>query len=191
MPFFLSIVHPFLLFRLLFLSSFRIDDLLSFLFFFPCPLVAVAMARHAKLSPSASCMTEPYVKVARALTEYYRRALSNILSLTILYTADIKPSVMIVEEAAEILEAQLVAVIPPSVQHLIMIGDHKQLRPVVHFHRLKKHHNLDLSLFERLINCKLPYIQLGFQCRMRDEIVDLLRELKIYDNLQTQHEVTI
>ena len=46
-----------------------------FLFFFPCPLVAVAMARHAKLSPSASCMTEPYVKVARALTEYYRGAL--------------------------------------------------------------------------------------------------------------------
>ena len=97
---------------------------------------------------------------------------------------------MIVEEAAEILEAQLVAVIPPSVQHLIMIGDHKQLRPVVNFHRLKKH-NLDLSLFERLINCKLPYIQLGFQCRMRDEIVDLLRELKIYDNLQTKDEVTI
>ena len=98
---------------------------------------------------------------------------------------------MIVEEAAEILEAQLVAVIPPSVQHLIMIGDHKQLRPMVHFHRLKKEHNLDLSLFERLINCKLPYIQLGFQCRMRDEIVDLLRELKIYDDLQTKHEVTI
>nr|XP_058942771.1 NFX1-type zinc finger-containing protein 1-like [Pocillopora verrucosa] len=102
--------------------------------------------------------------------------------------ADIKPSVMIVEEAAEILEAQLVAVIPPSVQHLIMIGDHEQLGPVVHFNRLKKHH-LDLSLFERLINCKLPYIQLGFQCRMRDEIVDLLRELKIYENLQTQDKL--
>ena len=97
---------------------------------------------------------------------------------------------MIVEEAAEILEAQLVAVIPPSVQHLIMIGDHEQLKPVVHFNRLKKHH-LDLSLFERLINCKLPYIQLGFQCRMRDEIVDLLRELKIYENLQTQDKVMI
>lgn len=97
---------------------------------------------------------------------------------------------MIVEEAAEILEGQLVAVIPPSVQHLIMIGDHKQLRPVVHYHRLKKHHNLDLSMFERLINCKVPYKQLGFQCRMRDEIVDLLRELKIYSSLKTNHEVT-
>jgi len=103
--------------------------------------------------------------------------------------ADIKPSVMIVEEAAEILEGQLVAVIPPSVQHLIMIGDHKQLKPVVHFHRLKKHHNLDLSMFERLLNCNLPFRQLGFQCRMRDEFVDLLRELKIYKELKTNYEL--
>ena len=97
---------------------------------------------------------------------------------------------MIVEEAAEILEGQLVAVIPPSVQHLIMLGDHKQLRPVVYYHRLKKHHNLDLSMFERLINCKVPYKQLGFQCRMTDEIVSLLRELKIYSSLRTNDEVT-
>ena len=105
--------------------------------------------------------------------------------------ADIKPSVVIVEEAAEILEGQLVAVIPPSVQHLIMIGDHKQLKPMVHYHRLKKHHHLDLSMFERLWNCGLPGKQLGFQCRMRDEFVDLLRELKIYDNLQTHKQVLL
>ena len=105
--------------------------------------------------------------------------------------ADIKPSVVIVEEAAEILEGQLVAVIPPSVQHLIMIGDHKQLKPMVHYHRLKKHHHLDLSMFERLWNCGLPCKQLGFQCRMRDEFVDLLRELKIYDNLRTHKQVLL
>ena len=105
--------------------------------------------------------------------------------------ADIKPSVMIVEEAAVILEGQLVAVIPPSVQHLIMIGDHKQLKPMVHFHRLRKHHHLDLSMFERLVNCKLPYKQLEFQCRMKEEIVDLLRELKIYSKLQTNVEVHV
>ena len=108
---------------------------------------------------------------------------------SIFFAADIKPAVMIVEEAAEILEGQLVAVIPPSVQHLIMIGDHKQLRPVVHFHRLRKHHHLDLSMFERLFNCRVPHRQLGFQCRMRDEIVDLLRELKIYSSLKTNDEV--
>ena len=106
-----------------------------------------------------------------------------------LFAADVKPSVMIVEEAAEILEGQLVAVIPPSVQHLIMIGDHKQLRPLVHFHRLKKHNHLDLSMFERLVNCKLPFTQLEQQCRMRDEFANLLRELKIYDELKTNYEV--
>ncbi len=96
---------------------------------------------------------------------------------------------MIVEEAAEILEGQLVAVIPPSVQHLIMIGDHKQLRPMVHYQRLKRRHNFDLSMFERLFNCKIPYKQLGFQCRMRDEFVDLLRQLKIYPELKTNEQV--
>ncbi|XP_078352980.1 uncharacterized protein LOC144637775 isoform X2 [Oculina patagonica] len=103
--------------------------------------------------------------------------------------ADIRPSVMIVEEAAEILEGQLVAVIPPSVQHLIMIGDHKQLRPMVHYQRLKRRHNFDLSMFERLFNCKIPYKQLGFQCRMRDEFVDLLRQLKIYPELKTNEQL--
>ena len=39
------------------ISFFFPNCLLSFLFFFPCRLVAVVMARHTKLSPSASCMT--------------------------------------------------------------------------------------------------------------------------------------
>ncbi|KAJ7323744.1 NFX1-type zinc finger-containing protein 1 [Desmophyllum pertusum] len=102
--------------------------------------------------------------------------------------AEIKPSVMIVEEAAEILEAQLVAAIPTSVQHLIMIGDHKQLKPVVQNTRLRRRNNLDLSMFERLVNCDLPLMQLGFQCRMRDEIVELLRKLNIYKELKTNNE---
>ena len=97
---------------------------------------------------------------------------------------------MIVEEAAEILEGQLVAVIPPSVQHLIMIGDHKQLRPVVQSTRLRKENNLDLSMFERLANCEVPMKQLGFQGRMRDEIVELLRKLGIYEELKTNYKVS-
>ena len=109
--------------------------------------------------------------------------LFNILS------EEIKPSVMIVEEAAEILEGQLVAAIPPSVQHLIMIGDHQQLKPVVQNPRLRKTNNLDVSMFERLVNCKIPFKQLEYQCRMRDDIVDLLRALKIYKELKTKTEV--
>ena len=96
---------------------------------------------------------------------------------------------MIVEEAAEILEGQLVAAIPPSVQHLIMIGDHQQLKPVVQNPRLRKINNLGVSMFERLVNCKIPFKQLEYQCRMRDDIVDLLRRLKIYKELKTRTEV--
>lgn len=43
----------------------------------------------------------------------------------------VEPSVVIVEEACEVLEAQLLATLTPSVKHLIMIGDHMQLRPRV------------------------------------------------------------
>ena len=97
---------------------------------------------------------------------------------------------MIVEEAAEILESQLVAVIPPSVQHLILIGDHKQLKPTVMYNYLARKHNLDVSMFERLINCKLPQQTLGKQCRMRDELAGLMRVMNIYKTYNTSEKVS-
>ena len=44
--------------------------------------------------------------------------------------------VVIVEEAAEILESNLLAVLNPHVKHMVLIGDHKQLRPNVRPHSL-------------------------------------------------------
>ena len=64
----------------------------------------------------------------------------------------VKPSVIIVEEAAELLESQLLAVLQPSVQHLIMIGDHEQLRPQVENYELVSRKHFDVSMFERLVN---------------------------------------
>jgi superfamily I DNA and/or RNA helicase len=96
---------------------------------------------------------------------------------------------MIVEEAAEILESQLVAVIPSSVQHLIMIGDHQQLRPQVHYEILCRKCNFHISMFERLIKGGLDYAQLNKQGRMRDEIANLVRELGIYKEYKTREEV--
>ena len=95
---------------------------------------------------------------------------------------------MIVEEAAEILEPQLIAIIFPSVEHLILIGDHKQLKPTVTSKLVKEHH-LNISLFERLINCGLPYATLGSQCRMRDELADLVCTMKIYGEYRTNEKV--
>lgn len=63
----------------------------------------------------------------------------------------VETKVMIVEEAAEILESHLTTGLSPSTQHLILIGDHKQLRPGINSFETKKL-NLDLSMFERLIN---------------------------------------
>ena len=41
------------------------------------------------------------------------------------------PAVILVEEAAEILESNVLAVLNSNLQHLILIGDHQQLRPTV------------------------------------------------------------
>ena len=41
------------------------------------------------------------------------------------------PEVVLVEEAAEILEPQLLVALTPSIKHLIQIGDHHQLPPQV------------------------------------------------------------
>lgn len=41
------------------------------------------------------------------------------------------PRILIIEEAGQVLEAHILATLFPSVQHLIAIGDPKQLRPSV------------------------------------------------------------
>lgn len=92
---------------------------------------------------------------------------------------------VIVEEAAEVLEAHIVTCLTKSCQHLILIGglsdlffnnltglesnsilillrylhnisgDHFQLRPSTTVYQLATQYNLDISLFERMINNKL------------------------------------
>ena len=43
----------------------------------------------------------------------------------------LKAPVMFVEEAAEVLESNLLATLTPHVKHLVLIGDHNQLKPQV------------------------------------------------------------
>ena len=61
------------------------------------------------------------------------------------------PKVVLVEEAAEILEPCLISAISRSTQHLILIGDHKQLRPNVDTYKLRINCKFDVSMMERLI----------------------------------------
>jgi superfamily I DNA and/or RNA helicase len=60
--------------------------------------------------------------------------------------------VVIVEEAGEILESHILTALTPSIEHLILIGDHLQLRPTVAVDSLARKNYLNISLFERLVN---------------------------------------
>ncbi|WVF69005.1 hypothetical protein IAT40_003779 [Kwoniella sp. CBS 6097] len=102
------------------------------------------------------------------------------------------PRVLIVEEAGECLEAHIVANLVPSIEQLILIGDHLQLRPQIGNYRLSieskegKNYRLDESLFESLVNAGLPYSMLQTQRRMRPEISNLIRN-HLYPSL-VDHE---
>ncbi|CAM6103853.1 unnamed protein product [Calypogeia fissa] len=100
----------------------------------------------------------------------------------------LKPEVVIVEEAAEVLEAHILASISPSVKHLILIGDHFQLRPSVAVYELAKKHKLDVSMFERLVRSGVEHVTLQEQRRMRPNISKLVRNL--YPGLRDHESVS-
>ncbi|ORZ31719.1 hypothetical protein BCR44DRAFT_1463653 [Catenaria anguillulae PL171] len=109
--------------------------------------------------------------------------------------AAVRPKVIICEEAGEILEAHVLAALHPGVQQLIMIGDHKQLRPKTNDFRLDvkskygKSYRLNVSLFERLIVSEspqlppmLPHDMLLAQRRMKPVISQFIK--KVYPELE-------
>ncbi|KAJ8042133.1 NFX1-type zinc finger-containing protein 1 [Holothuria leucospilota] len=102
----------------------------------------------------------------------------------------VHPKVVIVEEAAEVLEAHIVTSLTEKCQHLILIGDHQQLRPSPTVYELSTRYHLDVSLFERLINNKFPRHRLNLQHRMRPEISQLLKlHEKFYPDLEDDESV--
>ncbi|XP_034236457.1 NFX1-type zinc finger-containing protein 1-like isoform X3 [Thrips palmi] len=116
---------------------------------------------------------------------------ADVLSMTTTRAAYIRPTldslhIKVVEEAAREMEGFVLASIPRGAQHLILLGDHKQLRPICD-NALGYSHHLTLSLFERLINNGVTCPMLNEQRRMRPEIADLIRS--IYPAL-TDHEST-
>ena len=100
---------------------------------------------------------------------------------------EIRPRIVIVEEAAEVLEAHIIASLTPGCQHLILIGDHKQLRPTPAVYDLAKRYKLDVSLFERMVNVGIQCEMLNVQHRMRPEIATLMKH--IYDDLENHESV--
>ena len=96
--------------------------------------------------------------------------------------------ILIVEEAAEVLESHIIASLTPTIQQLVMIGDHKQLKPKPSNYELVKKYDFDVSLFERLAGNKMPCSSLELQHRMRPEIATLLRP-HFYERLLDHNSV--
>ena len=101
---------------------------------------------------------------------------------------EVQPKIIIVEEAAEVLEAHIVTTLSEGCKHLILIGDHKQLRPNPTVYELAEKYKLKVSLFERLLNNGMVCVTLGEQHRMRPEISTIMRH--IYPNLRDHPSVT-
>jgi hypothetical protein len=89
-----------------------------------------------------------------------------------------RPEVVIIEEAREVFEAHILSALSEATKRLILIGDHKQLRPKAETYKLTTvsgyGYNLDCSLFERLVLSGLPKASLNVQHRMRPSISQII-----------------
>ena len=98
----------------------------------------------------------------------------------------LRPRICLVEEAAETLEAPVTAACLPSLEHLILVGDHQQLRPHTQVREFEDEpYYLNLSLFERLVWNDVEYDTLTRQRRMIPEIRRLL--YPIYESTLKDH----
>ncbi|KAF8265012.1 hypothetical protein EI94DRAFT_1737067 [Lactarius quietus] len=82
------------------------------------------------------------------------------------------PKVLLVEEAGQVLEAHILASLVPSVEHLICIGDPKQLRPNLATFAFSMD---STSLMERLSDGGTSMSQINVQRRMRPSISHFVR----------------
>ena len=96
------------------------------------------------------------------------------------------PKIVLIEEAAETLEAPVTVTCIPSLQQLILVGDHQQLRPHT---QCRAHEDkpfyLNVSLFERMVRNQMEFDTLTKQRRMIPEVRRLL--YPIYQNLIKDH----
>uniref|UniRef100_A0A1B0G524 AAA+ ATPase domain-containing protein n=1 Tax=Glossina morsitans morsitans TaxID=37546 RepID=A0A1B0G524_GLOMM len=129
--------------------------------------------------------THEKMQTLRTLFQYYVARKKFIVAMTTTFAARnnflfrlLRSSIVIFEEAAEILESHVVSSLTPYTQHVIMIGDHQQLRPYC------DQYPLCLSLFERLFVLQKQPLVLTTQYRMRVDIANLITPTiyKILDN---------
>ncbi|KAK2609553.1 hypothetical protein N8I77_003049 [Diaporthe amygdali] len=97
----------------------------------------------------------------------------------------LQAKVLVFDEADEFLESQILTAILPSIEHIILLGDYRQLLPKVQTKKLQRANQadglkaLDISLFERLVDppyhhgVKFPFSSLRTQNRMHPTLARL------------------
>eukprot|EP00026_Physarum_polycephalum_P000187 Phypoly_transcript_00187.p1 GENE.Phypoly_transcript_00187~~Phypoly_transcript_00187.p1 ORF type:complete len:846 (+),score=101.57 Phypoly_transcript_00187:1195-3732(+) len=122
-------------------------------------------------------------------------ATSSGIALNADFVNKMNPDLIIVEEAAELLEGSLVGSIlvgskSTKQPRVVFIGDHKQLSPKNDCYRLATEKNLAVSMFERLINNGAPCVTLTHQRRMHPQLTPIhswvYGEGKIIDGVNPQ-----
>lgn len=102
--------------------------------------------------------------------------------------SSLKPKVVLIEEAAEVIEAPVAAACVNSLQHLILVGDHQQLQGQCALQELEgEPFYLNISMFERLVHNGVDFKRLSKQRRMIPEIRQVINP--IYDDLQDHPSV--
>lgn len=100
----------------------------------------------------------------------------------------LRPKIMMIEEAAEVIEAPVTVGCVESLQQLILIGDHKQLQGRCTVQELEgEPYYLGVSMFERLVHNGIGFTMLTEQRRMAPEISRLLHP--IYGDLNNHKSV--
>jgi helicase required for RNAi-mediated heterochromatin assembly 1 len=101
--------------------------------------------------------------------------------------AGLRPRICIVEEAVEILKVPVTAACFPSLEHLVLVGDHQQLCQHTQVRAFEDApYYLNLSLFEHLVWNNVAFDALTRQRRMIPEICRLL--YPIYKDTLKDHK---
>lgn len=141
-----------------------------------------------------STLFKKYNKCQEQINQLFREKQSHIMrqkriigcttTAAAMYTKELReaaPGIILVEEAGEILESHVLTAMTAQTKQLVLIGDHKQLRPKVSNYSLTiekgEGYNLNVSLFERLVHAGVPHATLTKQHRMRPEIANLVKQL--------------
>ncbi|KAH8332520.1 hypothetical protein KR074_004730 [Drosophila pseudoananassae] len=136
------------------------------------------------------------LETLRAVFKYFLAKSKDIVAMTTTCAARLnfflrllKSKCVVFEEAAEIQESHVVACLTPHTEHVILVGDHKQLQPFNGSNQVQQ-----ISLFERLIVSGMPFSFLNLQYRMRPCIADLLiptiyEELASSDSVKTYDDI--